>query len=55
MADYLPNIYHNYNVENNIITLDNNDKYTPVLNHKLKILDAEMNIQYFNVVEILII
>ena len=53
MPDYLPNIYYQYSITNNIVTLDNNEKYTPVLNHKLKILDAEMNIQYFNVVEII--
>ena len=53
MPDYLPNIYCNYNIENNTVTLDNNEKYTPVLNHKLKILDAEMNTHYYNIIEII--
>ena len=49
--DYLPNIYYQYSITNNLVSLNNNDKYTPVLNHKLKLLDDEMNIYYFNVVE----
>ena len=36
-----------------LVSLNNNDKYTPVLNHKLKLLDGEMNIYYFDVVEVI--
>ena len=53
IPDYLPNIYYQYSVTNNLFTLDNNDKYIPVLNHKLKILDGKGNIYYFDIIEVI--
>ena len=38
MQQYSPNIYCNYDINNNNVTLTDNSKYTPVLNHKLEIL-----------------
>tara|TARA_B100000795_G_scaffold227081_1_gene183306 strand:- start:3708 stop:5576 length:1869 start_codon:yes stop_codon:yes gene_type:complete len=50
---YPPNIYCNYNISNNDVILTDNLKYTPVLNHKLKINESNGNILYFDVVEII--
>ena len=50
---HLPNIYYQYTFNDNVCSLDNNDKYTPVLNHKLKIIDGEENISYFDIIEII--
>lgn len=49
---YPPNIYCNYNITNNNVTLTDNSKYTPILNHKIEILDGNKNIHYFNVTEL---
>lgn len=49
---YPPNIYCNYDINNNNVTLTDNSKYTPVLNHKLEILDGNKNINHFNITEI---